>query len=409
MKKFRLFKLILLTIFVFKILLISSSANYDLKSESKLWEKLDKNLKEKKQEEQRQKEQEKQILKQAQDEQKQKVQEEQRQKEQEEQRLKQAQEQQKLKQAQEEQKQKERYKEKVLLSKLFPKNETSIVAKIDNKIITSYDLEIEIKYLQALSPNIKNLTKEQKINSAKESLIREKIKLNEILKYYKFGKDTNYLNKIVADTYKKLGLKSESEFVKHLSNYDLTIDDIKKKIEIEIVWNKLIFEKYNNKVEIDVEKLKKKLNKAESKLNKQEEFLLSEIVLSAENKEELDKKYKKILKSIEDVGFKNTASIYSISDTAKFGGSIGWVQGSQLSELVINELQNMNAGETTKPIDIPGGLLIIKIDEKKIRKLEINYDLELKKMIQYEKNKKLSQFSLIYYKKIKNSVEIYEN
>ena len=409
MKKFRLFKLILLTIFVFKILLISSLANYDLETESKIWEKLDKNLKEKKQEEKKQKEQEEQRLKQAQDEQKQKVQEKQRQKEQEEQRLKQAQEEQKLKQAQEEQKQKERDKEKVLLSKLFPKNETSIVAKNDNKIITSYDLEIEIKYLQALSPNIKNLTKEQKINSAKESLIREKIKLNEIIKYYKFGKDTNYLNKIVADTYKKLGLKSEPEFVKYLSNYDLTIDDIKKKIEIEIVWNKLIFEKYNNKVEIDVEKLKKKINEAESKLNKQEEFLLSEIVLSAENKEELDKKYKKILKSIEDVGFKNTASIYSISDTAKFGGSIGWVQGSQLSELVINELQNINPGETTKPIDIPGGLLIIKIDEKKMRKLEINFDLELKKMIQYEKNKKLSQFSLIYYKKIKNSVEIYEN
>ena len=409
MKKFRLFKLILLTIFVFKILLISSFANYDLETESKLWEKLDKNLKEKKQEEKKQKEQEEQRLKQAQDEQKQKVQEKQRQKEQEEQRLKQAQEEQKLKQAQEEQKQKERDKEKVLLSKLFPKNETSIVAKIDNKIITSYDLEIEIKYLQALSPNIKNLSKEQKINSAKESLIREKIKLNEILKYYKFGKDTNYLNKIVADTYKKLGLKSEPEFVKYLSNYDLTIDDIKKKIEIEIVWNKLIFEKYNNKVEIDVEKLKKKISEAESKLNKQEEFLLSEIVVSAKNKDELDKKYKKILKSIENVGFKNTASIYSISDTAKFGGSIGWVQGSQLSELVINELQNMNPGETTKPIDVPGGLLIIKIDEKKMRKLEINFDLELKKMIQYEKNKKLSQFSLIYYKKIKNSVEIYEN
>ena len=409
MKKFRLFKLILLTIFVFKILLISSFANYDLETESKLWEKLDKNLKEKKQEEKKQKKQEEQRLKQAQDEQKQKVQEKQRQKEQEEQRLKQTQEEQKLKQAQEEQKQKERDKEKVLLNKLFPKNETSIVAKIDNKIITSYDLEIEIKYLQALSPNIKNLTKEQKINSAKESLIREKIKLNEILKYYKFGKDTNYLNTIVADTYKKLGLKSEPEFVKYLSNYDLTIDDIKKKIEIEIVWNKLIFEKYNNKVEIDLEKLKKKINEAESKLNKQEEFLLSEIVLSAENKEELDKKYKKILKSIEDVGFKNTASIYSISDTAKFGGSIGWVQGSQLSELVINELQNINPGETTKPIDIPGGLLIIKIDQKKMRKLEINFDLELKKMIQYEKNKKLNQFSLIYYKKIKNSVEIYEN
>jgi len=216
MKKFRFFKIILFTLFIFKILLVSSFANYDLETESKLWEKLDKNLKEKKQEEQR--------LKQAQEEQKQK--------EQEQQRLKQAQEEQKLKKAQEEQKQKERDKEKVLLSKLFPKNEASIIAKINNEIITSYDLEIEIKYLQALSPSIKKLTQEQQHNVAKESIIREKIKQNEILKYFTLGKETDYLNKLLVDNYKKLGLKSESEFSNYLLNYNLTIDDVRKKKEI---------------------------------------------------------------------------------------------------------------------------------------------------------------------------------
>ena len=211
MKKFRFFKIILFTLFIFKILLVSSFANYDLETESKLWEKLDKNLKEKKQEEQR--------LKQAQEEQKQKEQEQQRLKQaQEEQKLKKAQEEQKLKKAQEEQKQKERDKEKVLLSKLFPKNEASIIAKINNEIITSYDLEIEIKYLQALSPSIKKLTQEQQHNVAKESIIREKIKQNEILKYFTLGKETDYLNKLLVDNYKKLGLKSESEFSNYLLN-----------------------------------------------------------------------------------------------------------------------------------------------------------------------------------------------
>ncbi len=375
MKKFRLFKLILLTLFVFKILLTSSFANYDLETESKLWETLDKNLKEKKQEKQRQKEQEEQ----------------------------------RLKQAQEEQRQKERDKEKALLSKLFPKNEISIIAKIDNEIVTNHDLKVESKYLEALNPNLKNLSQEQIIKIAKESMIREKIKTNEILKYYELEKDTTYLNKIIATTYNKIGLKNENEFNNYLSKYDLTINDIKRKFEIEATWNILIFEKYKNQVEVDIKKIKKKLKKEESRLNKQEIFLLSEILFSAENKEKLEKKYKKILKSIKEIGFKNTANIYSTSDTAKFGGSLGWIQQNQMSKIFINELSKINVGEFTKAISIPGGLLIVKIDEKKVNELEIDFDRELKKMIQFEKNKQLGQFSSIYFKKIKNNIEINEN
>ena len=298
---------------------------------------------------------------------------------------------------------------KILLTSSFSKNETSIIAKIDNQIVTSYDLKVESKYLEALNPNLKNLSQEQITKIAKESIIREKIKTNEILKYYELEKDTTYLNKIITATYNKIGLKNENEFNNYLSKYDLTINDIKRKFEIEATWNTLIFEKYKNQVEVDIKKIKKKLKKEESRLNKQEIFLLSEILFNAENKEKLDKKYKKILESIKEIGFKNTANIYSTSDTAKFGGSLGWIQQNQISKIVINELSKINVGEFTKAISIPGGLLIVKIDEKKVNELEIDFDRELKKMIQFEKNKQLSQFSSIYYKKIKNNIIINEN
>jgi len=244
---------------------------------------------------------------------------------------------------------------------------------------------------------------------AKESIIREKIKTIEILKYFELGQDSNYLNEIVAKNYEKLGLKSKIEFKNYLSKYDLTINDVKKKFEIEATWNSLIFQKYRGQVNVDEEKLKKKLNKEKSTLNKQEVFLLSEILFSATNKESLEEKYKKILESIKEVGFKNTANIYSISDTAKFGWSLGWIQKNQISKKIFNELSKINVGEFTRPINLPGGIVIIKIDEKKISELEIDFDLELKKMIQFEKNKQLRQFSSIYYKKIKNNAEIYEN
>ena len=409
MKKFKLFKLILIILFFFKLILTPSFADNNLEIESKLWEALDKNLKkqgeqkqkEQEEEEQRQKEREEQKLKQEE--------EEQRQKERKEQKLKQEEGEQKLKQEKEEQSQKERKEAKALLSKLFSKNELSIIAKIGNEIVTSYDLEFEIKYLMALSPNIKSLTHEQKINLAKESIIREKVKINEILKYFKLGQEADYLDKVAAESYHKLGLKNEFEFGTYLSNYDLTVDDVKKKIEIEVLWNKLIYSKYRDQVEIDTEKIKKKLKEEELKLKKQEVFLLSEILFYAKSKKELDKKYIKILKSIEEEGFKNTATIYSISDTAKFGGLIGWIQKNQLSDLVINEILKINVGEFTKPINVPSGLLIIRIDEKKIKESKIDFDLELKKIISYEKNKKLRQFSFIHYKKIKNNIKIYEN
>ena len=411
MKKFKLFKLILIILFFFKLILTPSFADNNLEIESKLWEALDKNLKkqgeqkqkEQEEEEQRQKEREEQKLKQEE--------EEQRQKERKEQKLKQEEGEQKLKQEKEEQSQRERKEAKALLSKLFSKNELSIIAKIGNEIVTSYDLEFEIKYLMALSPNIKSLTHEQKINLAKESIIREKVKINEILKYFKLGQEADYLDKVAAESYHKLGLKNEFEFGTYLSNYDLTVDDVKKKIEIEVLWNKLIYSKYRDQVEIDTENIKKKLKEEELKLKKQEVFLLSEILFYAKSKKELDKKYIKILKSIEEEGFKNTATIYSISDTAKFGGLIGWIQKNQLSDLVINEILKINVGEFTKPINVPSGVIIIKIDEKKIKelKIDLDLDLELKKMIQYEKNRKLKQFSFIHYKKIKNNIKIHEN
>ena len=288
-------------------------------------------------------------------------------------------------------------------------NDASIIAKINNEIITSHDLKIETNYLEALNPSLKKLTKEQKTEVAKESIIREKIKTIEILKYFELGKDSSYLNEIIAKNFEKLGLKNKIEIENHLSKYDLTLNEVKKKFEIETTWNSLVFQKYNEQLNVDVEKLKKKLNEEKSVLNRQEVFLLSEILFTAENKEKLEKKYKKILESVKEIGFKNTANIYSISDTAKFGGLLGWIPKNQISKKVYIELSKINVGEYTNPINIPGGIIIIKINEKKINELEIDFDHELNKMIMFEKNKQLSQFSSIYYKKIKNNSEIYEH
>ena len=286
--------------------------------------------------------------------------------------------------------------------------ESYVVLKINNKIITNVDINNEYRYLIALNTDLQNIDKKKVMNIAKDSIIREKIKEDELLKYYDLNIKNKYIDSILANFYKKLGMKNEKEFKSYLSKYNLSFDEIKKKIEIEAAWNDLIYSKYVSKLEIDKIKIKNKINDLLSKNKEQNVYLISEIMFNPESFEEIQKKYKLIEKSISEVGFKNTANLYSVSDSAKLGGQVGWVNETQLSEIIKKEISKLKIGEYTKPITIPGGFLIIHLDDKKTHNIYLNFDEEFEKQIAYEKNTKLEQYSKIYFKKIKKNSIISE-
>ena len=75
--------------------------------------------------------------------------------------------------------------------------ENKIVLRVDNEIITSIDIYDEANYLKTLNPNLKNLDYNKLIRVAKTSLIREKIKEIEILKYKKNQVDEKYLDNLL--------------------------------------------------------------------------------------------------------------------------------------------------------------------------------------------------------------------
>ena len=201
--------------------------------------------------------------------------------------------------------------------------ESKIIYKIDNEIITNIDIKNEFKYLSALNNQLKNLTQEQIFNISKESIIREKIKKNEVLKRFKkFEIDKKYLDKIVNNIYLSLELNTEEEFQFYLKKFDLEIKDIEEKIKIDALWNELIIAKYNSKININIEELKNEIQ--DSKLDETKNYLLSEIVFEIDSKEEINQKFNTIKKSIKEVGFKNTSSLYSMStlttSIGRFGG-----------------------------------------------------------------------------------------
>jgi len=282
--------------------------------------------------------------------------------------------------------------------------ETKIIHNIQNEIITNIDIKNEFKYLIALNNSLKELDKEKILNISNESIIREKIKKIEISKNFKEIKlDEGYSELLLKNIYSKLNLKSIDEFETYLKNYDLKIIDIEKKITIEALWNELIIKKYSSKVVINKAAIKKELLK-NSKIQSKE-YQLSEIIFEVENKKEIQKKYKEVVKSINEIGFENSAATYSFSESAKIGGDIGWINENSLNNSIRKNISSLKVGEFTKPIILSNGILILKLINTKNSETTIDIEDELKKAINYERNRQLNQYSKIYYNKIKKNLD----
>ena len=282
--------------------------------------------------------------------------------------------------------------------------ENKILFKINNEIITTIDIKNEAKYLSLFIKNFELLEEKKIYQISKNSLIREKVKEIELRKYFKsLEVKDEFLKPRIENLIQKLALNNFDEFEYYLNTRNIDIKNIKKKISQELLWNKLIYDKFNSNVRIDKEEIKKNL-----KINsKQTEYLLSEILFNIENVKKLEEKYNYIKKIILSEGFAEAALISSVSDTSKNNGLIGWVKENSISKNINNKLKKINKGEFSEPIQVPGGFLILYVND--VRSVE-NEDMEkqLNLIIREKTNNQLNQFSNIFFNKIKKNIEINE-
>ena len=278
---------------------------------------------------------------------------------------------------------------------------------VNGKIITNIDIEKEKRYLIALNTQLQNLNEQQLQTIATNSQIKEVLKEAELQKYYELDQKNPNLKIIIENFYKKLGLNSELEFKNYLKESSLTIDYVKKKVEIETTWNQLIYEKYKDQIYVDENKVIKRIKNNNMK-KKKNQYLLSEILFELNVGEKLDIKFNQIINSINKIGFKNTANTFGISDSAKFGGNLGWIEEKNLNEKVINIIKKLEIGSYGTPIQIGNNFLILKVEDLKREEIFTDEKKQKEKIIQIEKNKQLESFSKIYYNKIKINSNISE-
>ncbi|MDC3053045.1 peptidylprolyl isomerase [Candidatus Pelagibacter sp.] len=283
-----------------------------------------------------------------------------------------------------------------------------IITKVDNEIITNIDIKNEKKYLLFLNPKLDQLNRDQINKLARNSIITEIIKKKELNKIYDTSKMGSFLDSIEQKFLKNKNINNKSDFIKMLKKRDLEYDNIINKLHVEALWNQLIYSKFSKNIRINEEKMRKNILIQFQNEKKKYEYDLSEILFTENVSENFDETLKKIEKSIINNGFENTANIFSISSTSKNGGLIGWVNELQISENLKKHIIKLKIGQISNPIKISGGYLIIKLNNKKEFKQEVDLENELNQLIAKETNRQLNTYSIIFYKKLKKNIKINE-
>ena len=284
-------------------------------------------------------------------------------------------------------------------------SENKILLKVNNELITTIDILNEINYLKSINKNINNLENKKIIEIARNSLIKDKIKkiaLKSIVKKMEISDDD--FKRILISNYSNTGFTKIDEIFKHIEEYNVKLELIRNKMTVNAIWSQFIYNKYSKNIKIDANKLRQDIQRNES----QTEYLLSEIVFDLEKKQTINEKFNIIKNAIEKNGFENTALIYSISETSTSGGNIGWVSENSVNKKILKKITEININNFTEPLVIPGGYLILKVNEKRITEKNVKLEDELKKIIEIKTNEQLNQFSNLFLNKVKKDIIINE-
>lgn len=282
--------------------------------------------------------------------------------------------------------------------------ENKILFKIDGEIITTADITNESNYLKFLNKNMNSLEKKQILEISKNSLIKDKIKKKEILKFIEEIRiEKEIMEIIIKSFYQKIGLNSKEEFVQILKKKKLRYSYVENKLSINALWNQLIYDKFSSKIKINNKEIRDDIINEGSFVKK---FLLSEIVFVLDKDTNLEKRYEIIKESIKKNGFENTALQYSVSESSNTGGKLDWISEVSLNKKFLKEINSLKIGNYTKPMVIPGGFILIKLNDVRKDKKKIDIDEEFKKVVKIKTGQQLNTLSNIYFKKILKNYKI---
>ncbi len=278
------------------------------------------------------------------------------------------------------------------------KNE--IIVKIDNNIITAYELKNKLKTSLVLSnQEINQINIDKNKNRALTYLINLKLKKNELIKY-KFEVDKiNINNQLLALSSNNIN-NFKDKFDRFGISYDLFVNELK----IETAWKQLMFKIYNEKVKINQREVDKQVKNYIKKSSDITELKISEIEINLDQNSNYENEIDFYKKEIKENGFGKTAFKYSVSSSASNYGNIGWISSDSLNKNISKELKKLQIGDVSSPIRNLNSIIFFKITDKRTSKIDnANAEKFKKRLTDQKKNELFELYSRSHLSKLKNN------
>ena len=283
---------------------------------------------------------------------------------------------------------------------LIAKINNKIVIKVENQIITSY--EIKNKILTALiladsEINQENINKLKK--QAADSLIQLKLKKIELKKYGVKKNDEHvkgYLNSISSNNIESL----KNKLLNNNLDYKLFLDEV----ETQTMWQQFIYKFYSKKIMVDENVIDQELTEYISNNSKIKEYLISEIEILIDEDDRDNKKISDIEQQIKNQGFEKTALKFSISSSATNIGNLGWIEEKSLSDKIRSTVKKIGVGNVSGPIKGQNTILFLKVkDVRYSNAKDINITDLKNRFINRKKNELVELYSISHLSRIRNT------
>jgi len=253
-----------------------------------------------------------------------------------------------------------------------------IAAVVNDDIVTTHDLRQRTLFMVAttgVKRDEESIARAQQ--QALRNLVDEHIQMQESEKYEQTIGDDE-VNQNVARLIGRNGL-DPNEVVQRLASVGVSIETMRDQVRSEIAWQRIINGLYGSRIRISDAQIDETLNRISANASKPN-YRVAEIYIEATpdigGMDGAMEGAKAMIQQVSDgAPFPLLAQQFSSSPTAAKGGDMGWIREGELRPEIDKVIVQMEKGNLSTPIQVPGGVYVVALLDKKISEADTLYKL----------------------------------
>ncbi len=253
---------------------------------------------------------------------------------------------------------------------LFGKNDPNVrraTAVVNGDIITGTDVDHRLALILAANQNEVSAEEKQRLRlQVLRNLIDETLQIQEAK-----ASEIDIPDAEIDETYIRVAQQNFNQSPQaldaHLARIGSSPASLKRQIRGELAWQRLLRRNVQPFINVSEEEVKELLERLKAAKGT-EEYRIGEIYLAAgpDGRQQVAENARRIVDQLRQGGsFVAYARQYSQASTAAVGGDLGWIRLAQLPSELAVAARELQPGQLVGPIDVPGGVSILYLIDKR--------------------------------------------